>query len=253
MPTYRGNKGNLLQHWVLTELTLLLREQFPPSGRLCLLDAHAMSPYATRDPKPGASAHVFDIVRSGLPGQGSAYERAWSELVGQHRGEVQYPTTAMLVRHLWSGPVSMVLCDTDKTTIDDIGIWKQDISDADTITPHHGDWPQRFRGDFPRATATLVSFDPYMILRENASAVKPGNMYLADLVQATAALCHIPLDRSSCSCQRIRHKTTHCMTCNRRRVDNAGSGLRVRRHGSCWSRQPRHDVDDSRASSSQAP
>ena len=47
MPTYKGNKGNLLQHWVLTELTLLLKLQCQPSATLCLLDAHSMSPYAT--------------------------------------------------------------------------------------------------------------------------------------------------------------------------------------------------------------
>ena len=97
----------------------------------------------------------------------------------------------MFVRHLWQGPVSMVLCDIDKTTVDDILMWKQDVPDNGTIIPHHGDWRQRFRGDFPNAAATLVSFDPYMILHENASSVRPGNMYLADLVQAAAALCHI--------------------------------------------------------------
>jgi hypothetical protein len=193
MPTYKGNKGNLLQHWVLTELTLLLRHKFPASARLCLLDAHAMSPYAMRDPNPGPSARVFDIFRSYLPGQGSAYERAWLELLDQKLGgAVEYPTTAMFVRHLWPGQVSMVLCDIDKTTIDNIYIWKQNAQDSDSIVPYHGDWRRRFRGEFPNATATLVSFDPYMIVHKNVSAPKPGNMYLADLIQAAAALCHIP-------------------------------------------------------------
>jgi hypothetical protein len=193
MPTFKGNKGNLLQHWVLTELTLLLEANLWPSSRLCLVDAHAMSPYATRDANPGASALMFDGVRDHLPGRCSAYERAWSEIVGQkHRLAVAYPTTAMFVRHLWPGPVSMILCDVDKTTVEHIAMWKQDVPDADTIIPHYGDWRERLRGDLPGGTATLVSFDPYMVLFRNTSTVKPGNMYLADLVQAAAALCHLP-------------------------------------------------------------
>lgn len=118
MPTFKGNKGNLLQHWVLAELTLLLRSQFP-SAHLSLIDAHAMSPYATRS--PGASANVFDVVQNRLPGQGSAYEHAWSQMAGQKGSRaVEYPTTAMFVRHLWRGPLAMVLCDIDKATIDDV-------------------------------------------------------------------------------------------------------------------------------------
>src|SRR5262245_48771682 len=135
MPTFRGNKGNLLQHWVLAELTLLLRRQLPSSARLCLLDAHAMSPYATR--YPGALPSIFDVVRDGLPGQRSAYEQAWWELTNQNQQHVVYPTSAMFVSHLWPGPLSMVLCDIDKTTIDDIATWKAGLKDADAIRPHH--------------------------------------------------------------------------------------------------------------------
>ena len=154
-----------------------------------------MSPYATRESGPGTSANAFDTVRRRLPEHRSAYERAWSELLDQKRRRtVEYPTTAMFVHHLWSGPVGMVLCEIDKATIDDIFHWKQSVQDSDDVCPHHGDWRQRFRGDFPSADATLVSFDPYMIVHKNVSAPKPGNMYLADLVQAAAALCHIPSD-----------------------------------------------------------
>ncbi|MEP7113883.1 MAG: hypothetical protein ABI862_11495 [Ilumatobacteraceae bacterium] len=191
MPTFKGNKGNLLQHWVLCELVLMLREQTPPGARLVVVDAHAMSPFATRS--PDVAANVFDAVRARLPGQESAYERTWLDMVGQLDGRrVEYPTTAMFVRRLWPGPLNMVLCDVDETTIADIRYWKKDVPDSDAIEPFWGDWRDRLRRECADAAATLVSFDPYMILPENASAVKPGIMYLADLVRAAAALSHIP-------------------------------------------------------------
>ena len=161
---------------MLSELTLLLKGQVESSNGLCLVDAHAMSPYATRDAKPGQSARVFEVVRRSLPGQGSAYEQAWLELVSQH-----HPTTAMFVRHLWSGPLSMVLCDIDKATIDDISTWKKGVPDERSIEPWRGDWARRLRSDVPEAAACLVSFDPYMVIRENASAPTAGHMYPADL------------------------------------------------------------------------
>lgn len=187
MPTFKGNKGNLLQHWVLSELTLLLKSQVQPSAPLLLVDAHAMSPYASRS--PGASANVFDTVRDRLPGEGSAYERAWHEMTRPKDGPaIEYPTTAMFVRQLWPGPLAMVLCDIDEATIADIWHWKKGVRDSNSIVPYWGDWRERLRGDFTGKTATLVSFDPYMIFHENAATVKDGIMYLADLVQAAAAL-----------------------------------------------------------------
>jgi hypothetical protein len=125
MPTYKGNRGNLLQHWVLAELIGLLKGEAPSDHQLCFVDAHAMSPYATRDSSPGQSASVFDIVRRQLPGQGSAYEQAWKELIKDDG--VEYPTSAMFVRHLWPGPLEMVLCETDKAAADDIGEWSSGL------------------------------------------------------------------------------------------------------------------------------
>ena len=80
MPTYKSNRGNLLQHWLLCELLTLLKEQVPPTTCLGFIDAHAMSPYATRDPKPGPTAGDFKTVRQQLPGQRSTFEKAWKEL-----------------------------------------------------------------------------------------------------------------------------------------------------------------------------
>ena len=115
MPTYKGNRGNLLQHWVLCELLTLLKGQVPPDSCLGFIDAHAMSPYATRDPKSGQTAGDFEVVRKQLPGQRSTFELSWKNLSGEPR--VAYPTSAMFACELWPGPVHMVLCEKDEAAL----------------------------------------------------------------------------------------------------------------------------------------
>lgn len=85
----------------------------------------------------------------------------------------------------------MVLCDIDKTTIDDIVEWKRHLPDEKSIEPHHGDWRPRLRGRLPRVAACIVSFDPYMVIGENPASPSPGQMYLRDLVRAAAAMLEI--------------------------------------------------------------
>lgn len=187
MPTYKGNRGNLLQHWVLTELTLLLTRQFDVSTtELSLVDAHAMSPYATRQANSGQTWRDFDTVRSRLPGVGSPYESAWAELI--NTPGVEYPTSAMFVSHLWSGPHRMVLCEIDPQTADDISRWSLTLPETSQVEVSRQDWRKRLRSDLPRSAACIVSFDPYMILSENAPNPTPGNMYLADIVKVAASI-----------------------------------------------------------------
>ena len=95
MPTYKGNKGNLLQHWVLCELLSAAREHV---SRLQFIDAHAMAPVAEKQEDKHKDS-VFDSVRARLPGQGSYYERAWKELVPH--GETGYPNSG-LPQNLWA-------------------------------------------------------------------------------------------------------------------------------------------------------
>ncbi len=189
MPTYKGNRGNLLQHWVLAELVTSLENQGGAGAELCFIDAHSMSPYATRDLTPGSTAGDFEIVRNRLPGQGSTYERAWRELVAEER--VEYPTSAMFVRHLWPGPLQMILCEADTVTADDIIEWQRTLPIESQIELHRGDWRTRLRDDLPRTAACLVSFDPYMIIGENPAAPMQGHMYLQDLVRAAAGILDI--------------------------------------------------------------
>ena len=88
MTTYKGNTGNLVQHWTLCELLDIAGKH---TSRLNFIDAHAMAPLArertSSDPK-------FSRVQEGLPGQKSAYEKAWRRLALHGEG---YPNSAAFV------------------------------------------------------------------------------------------------------------------------------------------------------------
>src|SRR5262245_39562755 len=116
MPTYRGNRGNLLQHWVLVELLGYLRQE--GIGKLCFIDAYSMSPRPTRSSKMATdqTAPEFDRVRSTLAGGGSAYEQAW--LVLSQTLPSEYPSSAVFVQHCWGGDLHLLLCEADRETAD---------------------------------------------------------------------------------------------------------------------------------------
>jgi len=187
MPTYRGNRGNLLQHWVLTELVAVLRKQLQAPDRLCYIDAHAMSPFAIQAKNPGLTAGDFDAVAGHLPGQNSDYEQAWMALRGD---QIKYPSSGLFVRHLWQGNLGLVLCEADKDTAIEIDGWLRSLGQDTSWELHRGDWRARFRQEFPRrASAYLISFDPYMFDRHGPPArPNPGNMWPSDLVRAGAAV-----------------------------------------------------------------
>ena len=83
-------------HWLLCELLTFLKGQVPPTTCLAFIDSYAMSPYATRDPRPGSTAGDFEVVRKLLPGRRSTFELTWKDLSGVPR--VEYPTSARSIR-----------------------------------------------------------------------------------------------------------------------------------------------------------
>lgn len=194
MPTYKGNRGNLMQHWVLVELTTILRNlSAPPVSRLCFIDAHAMAPYAARHPSPGQTARDFDTVRDALPGQRSPYELIWLDRAPEDR--TRYPSSAVFVRAAWDRPLNFVLCEHDADTVQAIRTW---FDTPDLVgTSHelfHGDWRDRFRRSIPADMAAyLFTFDPYMFDRHGPGAnPSHGNLYPRDLLRIGAALLELP-------------------------------------------------------------
>ena len=93
MGTYKGNKGNLMQHWTLCEVLSIANRYH---SALNYIDAHAMAPLAKK--RTGDDV-VFDRVWDRLANGNSTYEKAWSALAP--RPADSYPSSAKFVQHVW--------------------------------------------------------------------------------------------------------------------------------------------------------
>ena len=167
MPTYKGNVGNLMQHWTLCKLLEVVQQQGVPG--LNFIDAHAMAPLAqTRQSRD----YKFDFVRNRLPGQESVYENAWHVLRQQHR-RVGYPNSANFVQQVWPGDFSLLLCETRPVTVRNLKDWCRQLVQSQPnryrAKSFHCDWRDRFgqwladpgQMELLPGSLTLVSFDPY--------------------------------------------------------------------------------------------
>ena len=193
MPTYKGNAGNLMQHWTLCELVDIADEYAPG---LNFIDAHAMAPRAEeRDDKPGGSGPLFLSARAALPGQQSVYERAWHQLAPNEG----YPNSANFVQHVWTRDFSMLLCEKDPATVTALDTWLPSIRSQPRCKRAKaipGDWLETFdRGlpspthvGLPEGSLTLVSFDPNMYNQRTVSQRNPFILYPDDLRQAAGQL-----------------------------------------------------------------
>ena len=166
MGKYKGNIGNLMQHWTLCEVLQIANAH---AVGLSFIDSHAMAPWATEctrtDPK-------FDSVKNDLPGQGSTYEHAWHSLSHQNQKE-GYPNSSALVREVWKHNYSLILCERDLQTADEIEEWRLEARDSPRCNEaklFRGDWRERFVNKLPNpseaglqaGSLTMVSFDPTM-------------------------------------------------------------------------------------------
>ena len=173
---YKGNDGNLMQHWTLCEvLGVALRH-----GRdLTYVDAHAMAPLATRQTETDAQKRGrFNRVRESLPGQDSIYERAWTKL---HKGG-GYPNSGSFLDCVWWKECSMLLCERDPLTVAGLREFERDHSGL--VSVEAGDWRERFRRgleDLRTAPLLLLSFDPYMYSHRERVKQCGGRLYPEDL------------------------------------------------------------------------
>ena len=184
MPSFKGNDGNLMQHWVLCELLATARRY---TTDLTFIDAHAMAPSATRRTAKPKQRGKFDAVLENLSGQGSVYEQAWQALALRPG---TYPNSASFVRRIWpaDGQCSMLLCEIDEWTLCELRSWA-DIHGDTGIEIALGDWRPRFAERLPKQRGVvLVSFDPYLISKKERKSRESGKMYPEDLdrlVEAT--------------------------------------------------------------------
>lgn len=181
MPTYRGNRGNLMQHWVLVELLGCIREG--AIGKLCFVDAYSMSPTPTRSERAATdqTAHEFDHVRSRLDRSSSVFEQAWLTLSKDLPSE--YPSSAAFVRRCWPERVHLLLCEADRPTADDIEDWLSRLDERITsFELYRGDWRRRLAEPTPSDwDAYYFSFDPNMYDRHEVRSPKAENMYSSDI------------------------------------------------------------------------
>ena len=191
MGTYKGNVGNLMQHWVLCEVLRIANEH---ASELSFIDAHAMEPSAATRTSHDTE---FDSVRDGLPGQGSVYEQAWHILkLGQCD---VYPNSAALVREVWKGDYSLLLCEKDSATADGIDDWLPGTCKSPKCKGaklFRGDWRIKFEEGLPGPgeaglqddSLILVALDPYMCSKHSPRSQPAGNLYPKDLKLVMRAL-----------------------------------------------------------------
>ena len=179
---YKGNVGNLMQHWTLCEVLATAQRH---ASCLSYVDAHAMAPLANLPTERNDKRReVFDRVRASRSGRESAYEQSWHRLAP---GGTCYPNSAAFVQDVWTGQVSMLLCETDPATAVALEGWAQDRKGVKVV---EGDWRGRFDGGLPDAPLALLSLDPNMYNRHPRER-DPRNLYPSDLERTVRALCAV--------------------------------------------------------------
>jgi hypothetical protein len=165
MPSYRGNIGNLLQHWVLCEVVDCCNSHW---ARLRFVDAYSMAPLATERATLHWSSELFDHARDRAK-RDSIYERTWSGLGHSAFG---YPSSAVFLAALWQGQHSMTLCEYDDATVGELRTWKANHERelrCGGVEVAPGDWRQRFEAAVADADPLFLSFDPDMFSCSDAS------------------------------------------------------------------------------------
>ena len=191
MPSFKGNDGNLMQHWVLCELLATARRY---TTDLTFIDAHAMAPSATRRTAKPKQRGKFDAVLENLPGQGSEYERVWQALWPEPG---TYPNSASFVRSIWpsGGQCSMLLCENDERTVFELRSWADKRKDIEVSRRQTG---AKFRKGTSENGGSDVHFvrSVYVQPASRRKKKNPGNMYPDDLdllVEASPSCSNILL------------------------------------------------------------
>ena len=202
MPTYKGNVGNLMQHWTLCELVRIAGKRGIPG--LNFIDAHAMAPLA-REKDHGRTIAQFNRAEACVQNPhephhqwSSKYEWAWHHLAPI----AGYPNSAAFVEKVWESRFSLLLCEVDWPTIAELAPWRHRVGNLERCTNAElftGDWRDRFAQGLPNPanvgldpdSLTLVSFDPNMYYPLDPRNANPRNLYPNDLQTTLNALRNV--------------------------------------------------------------
>ncbi len=164
----KGNRGNLLQHWVLCELLHRLAQR--DFKHLSLTCTHSMAPWSVPERLEEEDDHrcrrVFNVARTREAAErGSVFEEAWFALSpGAGR---PYPSSAALVQHVWRSKLSLTLCEASLPVADEIDGWLGSREVRARIAHSallRGDWRGAATGPLfldPDADCLYIEMDPY--------------------------------------------------------------------------------------------
>ena len=154
-----------------------------------------MAPLAKENHRKDAQ---FTRVEAGLSNNPeSVYEQAWHDLTPNGG----YPNSAAFVKKVWEGDFSLLLCETDCSTIKDLRPWCECVRElvrCKSAKVFPGDWRDRFDKGLPSpsevgladGSVTLVSFDPNMYNRHRRIH-NPANLYPDDIELALRAMSNL--------------------------------------------------------------
>ena len=197
MPSFKGNRGHLMQHWPLCKM-LEVADSNDVTG-LNLIDAYAMAPLATENKFKDAK---FKSAENSLPNLGNsavAYGQAWHQLTAGHHPPKGYPSSAAFAEQVWKGDFSMLLCEIQQATcakIEDLLQRVDKLGRCKATELFCSDWRERFKKGLPSpadvrladGSLTLVLFDPNMYYPWNVAKPSPPRLYPEDLEMAAGAM-----------------------------------------------------------------
>jgi len=189
MGMFKGNRGNLMQHWTLCKCLIGLKVSYKS---LHFVTTHSMSPWAipVKNDNPGNCRSIFLQVgtRLGTLNNPSGYELAWRNL--SIWAGLPYPSSAVFAVESWKGDISVALCEADSRTANEIEGWLVNPQVEEKLQHHvllRGDWRGSLKSPlFLKSSADCIYLEmdpmrydtrPYA----NRKSTEPATLYPDDI------------------------------------------------------------------------
>lgn len=185
----KGNRGNLMQHWTLCECLFQLQSQFKS---LHLVTTHSMAPWALPLKEENASPCQSVFLRAGArlttSSPQSRYESSWKRL--SVINGFPYPSSAVFAAEQWKGSLSVVVCEADPRTADEIDGWlalPQPQSRFQHSVLLRGDWRTSLSNPLFLRTPTeciFIEMDPMRYSAKvlaDRNSTDPASLYPEDV------------------------------------------------------------------------